>query len=41
MIKPYNWILNFQRLTIIKVEKKYIYGIGVSHENLKGYEEAI
>ena len=39
MIKPYNWILNFQRLTIIKVLN--IYDLGYTLNNLKRYEEAI
>ena len=40
MIKPYNWILKIQRLTLRKVENKYIYNIGNSLKNLKLYEEA-
>ena len=39
MIKPYNWILKIQMLTIIKVVN--IYNIGISLYNLKRYEEAI
>ena len=41
MIKPYNWILNIHRLTLIKVEKIYIYDIGSALDDLKRYGEAI
>ena len=39
MIKPYNWILNYHRLTIIKVQIIFI--IGNALNDLKRYEEAI